>query len=147
LIQTTNYNASVRNKVFSFYGATALKGPRPSCLVYRSHTIRHTHKHTHLVGLVSASDQFVAEAANYTARNKQKRRTSMPSAEFEPATPGFQKLQTYVLARTANGIGTLTLTNRFRSTDLALNYQLIHCNNAFPGTMLSGKKLLRHLVR
>ena len=46
----------------------------------------------------------------------------MPSAEFEPAIPGIQKLQTYVLARTATGIGILTLTNRFKYTDLSLNY-------------------------
>ena len=71
----------------------------------------------------------------------------MPSAEFEPVIPGNQKLQSYVLARTATGTGTLTLTNRFRSTDLSLNYRLIHRNNTFPGSTVSGKNLLRHLVR
>jgi hypothetical protein len=71
----------------------------------------------------------------------------MPSAEFEPTIPGIQTLQTYVLARTATGFGTLTLTNRFKSTDLSLNYQLIHRKNAFTCGRLSGKKLLRHLVR
>lgn len=70
----------------------------------------------------------------------------MISAEFEPGIPGIQRLQTYILARTTTGIGSLTLTNRFRSTGLSLSYQLIHCNNAFPGSTFSDKKLLRHLV-
>jgi len=33
------------------------------------------------------SDQLVAEVTTYTTHNKHKRRTSMPSAEFEPAVP------------------------------------------------------------
>jgi len=67
-----------------------------------SHKIRHTH--THPVGLLWASDQPVAEAATYTTHNKHNRRTSMPSAGFEPAIPAIERLQTYPLGRTATGI-------------------------------------------
>jgi len=44
--------------------------------VSRSHTIRHIHKHkthTHSVGLLSTSDQFVAVAATYTTPKQNKR--------------------------------------------------------------------------
>jgi hypothetical protein len=125
LIKTTNYNASVRN-THNFFPSVAqqtLRGQgRLVLFIDHTHLGTHTHAHTHLVGFISTSDQFVAEAANYTTHNKQNRRTSMLSAEFELAIPGIQKLQTYVLARTATGIGTLTLTNRFKYTDLSLNY-------------------------
>ena len=131
--------------IFSFCGATALMGPRPPCLFYRSHTIRYKHTHTH-----TWQDSF-QQVISLLQRPLPTHHTTIKrdehSAELEPAIPGIQKLQNYVVARTATGIGTLTLTNRFKYTDLSLNYQLIHCNNAFPGSMLSGKKMLRHLVR
>ena len=44
-------------------------------------------------------DQLVAENATYTTQNKQKRRTSLPSAGFQPAIPAFKQLQTYALQR------------------------------------------------
>jgi hypothetical protein len=44
-----------------------------------------THKHTHT--------------------NTQNRRTTMPSAGFEPAIPAISRLQTYALDRTVTGIG------------------------------------------
>jgi len=34
-----------------------------------------------------ASDQLFADATNYTTHNKHRRRTSMPSTEFEPPNP------------------------------------------------------------
>jgi hypothetical protein len=46
---------------------------------FRSHTTRHTQA----VGVLSTSDQLVAEAATYTTHYKRKRRTSIPSAGFE----------------------------------------------------------------
>jgi hypothetical protein len=58
--------------------------------VSRSHTVRHTHQ----VGPLSTSDQAFAEDATYTKHNKQKRRTSMPSALFEPAIPAVKRPQT-----------------------------------------------------
>ena len=58
-------------------------------------THRHTHTHTHLVGFLWKSDQLVVKAANYTTHNKQKRRTSMPSAGFEPAIPATGRPQSY----------------------------------------------------
>jgi hypothetical protein len=48
------------------------------------------------------SDQFVADAGNYTIHS---RRTSMYSAGFEPAIPAMEQLQTYALDSTATGIG------------------------------------------
>ena len=64
--------------------------------VYRSHT--------QPVGLLWTDDQFVAEAATGTTRNNLKRRTSIPSTEFEFAIPARDRLQTYFLD-TATGIG------------------------------------------
>ena len=52
-----------------------------------SHTIRHARA----LGLVRRSCQLVAEAA-YAAHNKQKRRTSVLSAEFEPAISAMKPL-------------------------------------------------------
>jgi hypothetical protein len=43
------------------------------------------------------SDQLVAEAATYTTHNKHKRRTSMPSASFEPAIPSIERPETHAL--------------------------------------------------
>ena len=51
------------------------------------------------------SDQLVAEAAIYTTHYKHKRRTSMPSAGFEPATPAIERPLSYALDGTAIGIG------------------------------------------
>ena len=48
-------------------------------------------------------DQSVAETATYTTQNKQKRRTSLPSAGFEPAIQVFKQLQTYALQRRPRG--------------------------------------------
>jgi hypothetical protein len=40
------------------------------------------------------------EAATYRTHNKQRRRTSMLSARFEPAMPAIKQLQTYALDHT-----------------------------------------------
>ena len=45
------------------------------------------------------SDQPVAQAATYTARNKHKRGTSRTSWGFEPAITGIERPQTYALYR------------------------------------------------
>jgi hypothetical protein len=60
--------------------------------VSRSHAIIHAHP----VGLW-VSDQLVAAAATYTTHNKYRRRTSMPSAGFEPAIPAIDRPQTHAL--------------------------------------------------
>jgi hypothetical protein len=87
---------------FFFCGATAHIGPKPPRLeVTRPHTIRYTYQ----VGLLWTNDQHVVEAATYTTHKKHKRRTSMPSAGFEPDNPEIQRLQTYALDSTATGIG------------------------------------------
>jgi hypothetical protein len=44
--------------------------------------------------ILLTSDQFVAETATYTAHNKHKRRTSMPSAIFKPSIPQIK--MTYI---------------------------------------------------
>jgi hypothetical protein len=49
------------------------------------------HTHTHTGGILWTSDQPVAETANYTARNKNKTKISMPSAWFEPTIPAIKK--------------------------------------------------------
>ena len=48
-------------------------------------------------------DQPVAKVA--TTQHKHNRRTSMPSAGIEPEIPIIKRPQTYVLSRTATGIG------------------------------------------
>ena len=49
------------------------------------------------------SDQPVAEAATYTTNTKHNRRTSMPTAGFETATPATKWFQTQALDRVATG--------------------------------------------
>jgi len=61
--------------------------------VSRLHTIIHTHTHS----LLYRSDQLVAEAATCTKHIIQKRKTSTPSAGFEPAIPAIIRPQNYVL--------------------------------------------------
>jgi hypothetical protein len=57
--------------------------------------------------LLVKNNQTVTEAATYTKRNRDKRRSSMPSAGFEPVIPAIKQLQTYALDSTAIGIGLL----------------------------------------
>jgi len=54
----------------------------------------HTHTHTHTVTIPWTAYQFVAKAATYTTHNKHKRRTSIPSAGFEPTIPAIKLLKT-----------------------------------------------------
>jgi hypothetical protein len=60
----------------------------------------YTQLDTYSVGFLCVSHQLVAEAANYTTQRKQKWRTG-----FEPAFPAIERHKTYVLDRTATGIG------------------------------------------
>jgi hypothetical protein len=39
---------------------------------FLNHTHTHTHMHKHTIGLLSMSDQLVAEADSYTTHNKHK---------------------------------------------------------------------------
>ena len=74
-------------------GATAQIGPRqPHCWGW-SITIRRTH--THPVRMLWTSDQQVAEAATYTTHKKHRRRTSVPSVEFETVVPEIKRPHTY----------------------------------------------------
>jgi hypothetical protein len=54
---------------------------------YSSHRIIHTN----LVWLLPSNDQLVAHTTTYITHKK---RTCMPSAEFEPMTPAFKRLKT-----------------------------------------------------
>jgi hypothetical protein len=51
---------------------------------------------THSVGLLCTRDRT---AAHLTTHNPHKRRTSMPPAGFDPATPARERPQTHALAR------------------------------------------------
>lgn len=62
----------------------------------------HTQLDVHPAGLVWTTDQLVADVTTYTIHNKHNRRTSVPSAEFEPAAgsldsifPALQVLQRF----------------------------------------------------
>jgi hypothetical protein len=57
----------------------------------------HTQLDTHTVGLLSTSDQLVAEAATYTAHDKHNKPTATPLA--------IKRLQKCVLDHRATGIG------------------------------------------
>ena len=79
------------SKLFSFlYVTIAQLEPRPP----HGRVFYITQLDTHPLGLVWSSDQVVAEASSYTTHNKQKKRTSMPSARFEPAIPAIGPPQT-----------------------------------------------------
>ena len=54
---------------------------------------------------MNMSDQLVAEAASDKKHNTHKKRRSMPSAKFAPATPKIKQLQTYDLYRRVTRIG------------------------------------------
>jgi hypothetical protein len=56
-----------------------------------------------MVGLLSTSDQPVAETSTYTGQHN--RQTSTPRAGFEPAITATKRPQTYALDRAATGIG------------------------------------------
>ena len=73
----------------------------PSFLVF----LDHTHTHTHPVGLLWTSDNFVAEISTYITHNKNKRRTSITSAGFEAVSAAIKGPQTYALDRMATGVG------------------------------------------
>ena len=57
--------------------------------------------HTHPVGLLCTSEQPVAQATTYTTHKKHKRRTSMSSAGFGPATSAIDRLYSHILYRRA----------------------------------------------
>jgi hypothetical protein len=91
--------------------ATAQMGPRPPHCWGLSLSLSHAHAHTHTythsppVRLLWTNAQPVAEASTYTTHSKHTRRTSIPSAGFEPAIPFIKRLQTYALDVTVTGIG------------------------------------------
>ena len=58
---------------------------------------------TQSIGLLCTSDQSVAQADTYTARNKHNRRIAMLSVGFKHATPAIKRLHNYKLDRTVNG--------------------------------------------
>ena len=65
-------------------------------------SVSHTDTHTHAPWTI---DQPVTEAATYTTHNKHKRRMSIHSARLEPPSPAIERPYTYVLDRTATGVG------------------------------------------
>jgi len=55
--------------------------------------------------LRSVDDTDRALHSQHTTTKKRNRRTSIPSAGFNPAIPAIKRLHTYALDRTANDIG------------------------------------------
>jgi hypothetical protein len=110
-----------------FCGPTAKRGPRlPHCW-----SLKITHRHTHPVGLLSTSDQLVAEPATYTTHNKHKIWKFMSSAGFAPAILTIEQPQNYALDRTAIGIGRTFFYVRTPIINYAtfLHFQLQTFNN------------------
>ena len=83
-------------------GTTAQTGPRPPLSRFLD---TQAHTHTHTTGRISLNGGQLAEAATCTTHNKHKRLRSVPSAVLEPAIPAMERRQSYVLDRTATGIG------------------------------------------
>jgi hypothetical protein len=69
-----------------------------------SHTHTHTHTHTQSVGL-SRREIDPRRKLYLIAHNTQKKQTSMPPPEFEPATSASELPQTNALDRAATGPG------------------------------------------
>jgi hypothetical protein len=83
---------------FLFHGSTAL-----GLLIVE---ISRSHSDTpHSVGLLWMSDRPDTETTH-------KRRTSMPSAGFEPVIPASERAQTHMLDRAATGIGFVQLRGK-----------------------------------
>jgi hypothetical protein len=76
--------------------------------VSRSCTIRNTYP----VGLLWSSVQYIVEAATYTTHNKQKGRTSIPSAGFEPVIPAIERPHSYAFHSTATIVGVIRVINK-----------------------------------
>lgn len=85
-------------------------------------------RNTRPVGLLRKSDQPVAGVGTYTTHNQRTRRTSMPSALFEPAIPAIKQLQTYALDRTATEIGQKVIPFR-KNKYLVSNIQRLNFRN------------------
>jgi len=66
--------------------------------VARSHTVGQTH----LVGIYWTSNQLVAKANTYATYNKNKGRTYVPSAGFEPIILPIKRPETYTSDRAAS---------------------------------------------
>ena len=98
----------VRSGLLQCIILTVLSGAqRPQLLPRPPHFLgfQITHIYTHPpVRLLCLGDQPVDEAVAYTTHNKHKRRTSMPSVGFEPVIPVVERLQTYALDITVNGV-------------------------------------------
>jgi len=65
-------------------------------------------------------DKTLTGATNYTTHNKQKRCTTMPLQEFEPAIPAIDQCQTSALECTATGISLYTVNEIFCRSDMTL---------------------------
>jgi hypothetical protein len=85
LSTTTTTN---NNNFFFLWCYSPNRAQAPSLLRFLDH--KQLDRHT--VGLLWTSEQLVAETATYTTHNKHKRKTSMPSAGFEPAIPAIKRL-------------------------------------------------------
>jgi hypothetical protein len=86
--------------VFRMQSFSAAQQPNsgPGRLVFYV-TISHTIRHTHTQEDSSERNHLVAEADTYTTGNKHNRRTSIPSAGFEPMIAAIKRLQTNALHR------------------------------------------------
>jgi len=62
------------------------------------HLITFNHTHTHTLGRTPLDEGSAPRRDLYlTTHNNQKRQTSMPPAEFEPAIPATERLQTHAV--------------------------------------------------
>ena len=78
---------------------------RVGCLISDVSRSQKIHTHTHMVRLLRTNIEFVAEASSCIIRNKTKRRTSRPSAEFDTRNPSKGAAADLRFRPQATGIG------------------------------------------
>jgi hypothetical protein len=93
---------------FSPHGSTAQHGPRPTRRWGFEIAFISTRTHTHTLGRTPLDEGSARRRDLYlTTHNAHNRKTSMPTAGFEPETPENEHPQTHALDRTASGLGML----------------------------------------
>jgi len=90
---------------FTFCGSKRRPDLGRLFLSFTNDTHTHTHTHSHTSGRTPLNELSFRRTGCYLQNTQHERRTSVPSAEFEPAIPAIERRQSYTLDRTATGFG------------------------------------------
>ena len=94
-----------------------------------THTTSNTHTHTHSIGLIWAVDQLVAEAATFTAQNKQSWEHPCPQEVSKPRSQqSSSRILTAYTSRSSESAASrlLTLTNECTQQRLHMAYGITY---------------------